>query len=819
MGRAMKLDGSLGAWESSPRSGSQPRLIAWTMLFFSLLTLACPQLGHARRRLSPSDFPDSDLRSIYAMYRPNIFYHNAGLLQLMVTNMGLIGNPEGEQSSYSAGWRDGEYLHTLELWVGAVKSNDVRYVSQGFEFRPSRDPIDTIYSSFEGAHGGDRISHPLSQGDDDGDGSINEEFRNGRDDDGDGQIDEDYEAISQQMFSCEYRDDTREALQALADHHPLHVKVEQRSFAWSGPGESEFVGLDFHIRNEGEESLYEVFVGCLFDADVGDKAAAHYWSDDRGVYRFVQQQYFDERFDYECFSVMGTTRNCGYGYTEAEMACMWDLSGWEGGERTDDLENERNGQVALVLLGHTTDPWGVRAPIRVGSHACRFVRLHWGQELEDDTRYHYLSSPTHETIPTDLPGDYAAVMSVGPFPELRPGEELELQIAIVVGAGWRGLRENALQAKKVFAGRWVDADGITLTGAYGRERCLFVPPGGDPFVWRNPCLSDPDGTYIRDNNCRNHRRWVDDDCNCCTPPDDPNTRIIDGWETPLPWVGSMAPPAPTVSTELAGMRARVEGDRAIKLEWDDYPELIVNSATGALDFCGYRVWRVEGWERPPGSTGPGSDEWQLLADLSHHPVGSQLDLADHTNPFAEVIDRIPSPIDVGEWMDRHEIGRYFYDDTAGLKNGMIYFYDITSYNCWVDSQGEYHEVSQQPRALEAEGVRPRWGPVSADSWKSHVAVVPNPYDERAAWDLRPTAYDPSQGRIEFIGLPDREGEIRIYTLAGELVQTLYFDGRHGIGHMSWNLLSRNNQDITSGVYLYAVSCCGETVVDRFTIIR
>ena len=42
----------------------------------------------------------------------------------------------------------------------------------------------------------------------------------------------------------------------------------------------------------------------------------------------------------------------------------------------------------------------------------------------------------------------------------------------------------------------------------------------------------------------------------------------------------MAPPGPTVSTELASMRARVEGDRAIKLEWDDYPEYVINSATG-----------------------------------------------------------------------------------------------------------------------------------------------------------------------------------------------------------------------------------------------
>jgi len=35
----------------------------------------------------------------------------------------------------------------------------------------------------------------------------------------------------------------------------------------------------------------------------------------------------------------------------------------------------------------------------------------------------------------------------------------------------------------------------------------------------------------------------------------------------------------------------------------------------------------------------------------------------------------------------------------------------------------------------------------------------------------------------------------------------------------WNMLSRNGQDVASGVYLHVVDCAGERKVGRFTIIR
>ena len=178
-----------------------------------LLWAVCVLLmsGQAARGAEPPGqrwgLPESS--DLYAIRAPYIFYHNVGLLQLLITNVGVIGNPSFVDS-YGAGWRGGEYLYAGSLWVGAIASDNLPYVSTGayeFEFRPSLDVVDTIYPAYEGIIHGNRPGFSVRP-DDDGDGLVDEDFHNGKDDDGDGLIDEDYAAVSQQMFSCEYWDYT-----------------------------------------------------------------------------------------------------------------------------------------------------------------------------------------------------------------------------------------------------------------------------------------------------------------------------------------------------------------------------------------------------------------------------------------------------------------------------------------------------------------------------------------------------------------------------------------------------------------------------------
>jgi hypothetical protein len=100
-----------------------------------------------------------------------------------------------------------------------------------------------------------------------------------------------------------------------------------------------------------------------------------------------------------------------------------------------------------------------------------------------------------------------------------------------------------------------------------------------------------------------------------------------------------------------------------------------------------------------------------------------------------------------------------------------------------------------------------------------VTVVPNPYRGSADWDLIPSDKDPTGTKIAFRNLPKSLSTIRIFTLSGDLVQEAQHDGRQGDGTYFWNLISRNGQNVVSGIYLYMVDSGSQICRGRFVIIR
>ncbi|MFH1143485.1 MAG: hypothetical protein V1774_02975 [Candidatus Eisenbacteria bacterium] len=764
---------------------------------------------------------------LYAIRAPHLFYHNVGLLQVMVTNVGVVGNPFGTDS-YGAGWKGGEYLYAASLWIGAIAPDNLTYVSTGAyenEMLPPIDPNYTIYESFEGITGGERQGFSSSQGDDDGDGVIDEDFHNNRDDDFDGRIDEDYEAIAQQMFSCEYWDNTDEARSIYPDHRPLNLHVRQRSFAWSTPGANEFIGMDYVVINEGWEVLRELYLGYFVDSDAGEKAAQGYYTDDGGAMAEIDTTFIDISITYQCEDrISGEARDCREQELNIDIAYMFDLPGTAiGGNAADDLPEGQRGYFGGMFLGHTTDPFGEIAPASVGIHTLAFFSgsgtYPEGDPNNDYQRYDLLQRGTKPNRPTSQPSDYRYCFSAGPFSELLPGEQLNFQVAFVIGSEREGMIHNSLMAQRVFNGQWKDVDNNALTGCNGAETCLHIETGGDPLYWEDPCdsLSQPQGPF-KNTGCDRSEYWRDADCNCCTPiQDSPNS--CQGTETVIHWVGTVAPPPPMLNLDDEEMRAvdvGMHGDRRVRVRWDNTSELVADPIRQEILFTGYKIWRVEGWQRPIGSTGPAPSEWQQLAILTYDPVGTELDLNDHTDSAVWPSDSVPDPEHEGQMLARYPVGRYFYEDSLGLKNGMLYFYDVTAYSSWIDTEGNLQTLTSQPAAIEAKGVMPIWKTSSAQNWKNQVTVIPNPWNGRAAWDLTPSDADPTGTKIAFAHLPARECQVRIYTLSGDLVREIPSDG---LGTVFWNMISRNGQDVTSGVYLYAVSCGDEATVGRFAIIR
>ena len=110
--------------------------------------------------------------------------------------------------------------------------------------------------------------------------------------------------------------------------------------------------------------------------------------------------------------------------------------------------------------------------------------------------------------------------------------------------------------------------------------------------------------------------------------------------------------------------------------------------------------------------------------------------------------------------------------------------------------------------------------------RGEIYVVPNPAttESMQAWTLEPNNEDPTGIKVEFRNLPRDNGTIRIYTLAGDLVQELRFEAEcNTCGTVEWDLVSRNLQDVTSGVYLFSVETDNNTnfqrKIGKFVVIR
>jgi hypothetical protein len=98
-------------------------------------------------------------------------------------------------------------------------------------------------------------------------------------------------------------------------------------------------------------------------------------------------------------------------------------------------------------------------------------------------------------------------------------------------------------------------------------------------------------------------------------------------------------------------------------------------------------------------------------------------------------------------------------------------------------------------------------------------VVPNPYLGAASFE--PSRFAVSgrgERRIEFRAIP-QGAVIRIYTVRGDLVQTLRQDGSLA-GFVAWDLRTKDNLDAAPGLYVFHVEAPGaEAFEGKFAIVR
>jgi hypothetical protein len=174
---------------------------------------------------------------------------------------------------------------------------------------------------------------------------------------------------------------------------------------------------------------------------------------------------------------------------------------------------------------------------------------------------------------------------------------------------------------------------------------------------------------------------------------------------------------------------------------------------------------------------------------------------------------------------------YEYIDPS-VHNGFIYFYSVTATDHELsvggaqpvitgagqsgDPSSSFRNASPAKRSQTAE---------ERAALGANVFAYPNPATRTALGSFQslfPNADDPTGVRVNFANLPQANNTIQIYTLSGDLVQTIIHDGTGGYGEASWNLISRNGQEIVSGIYLFVVHSDDdrfEDFIGKFVVVR
>ncbi|MFH0777538.1 MAG: hypothetical protein V2A71_02800 [Candidatus Eisenbacteria bacterium] len=253
----------------------------------------------------------------------------------------------------------------------------------------------------------------------------------------------------------------------------------------------------------------------------------------------------------------------------------------------------------------------------------------------------------------------------------------------------------------------------------------------------------------------------------------------------------------------------VPGRGKLTLHWDDSPESARDPVTDDMDFEGYRAY--------------------VSTDNKNFDLIRQADMVDTTG-FNTGFDLLTDPDPIEENGTTYKYKLVVND----LKDGFRYWVSVTSYDTGTPEVPSLESGKPQNKVL----VIP--GPEEAEALASKVLVFPNPYRVRAIWDgefLR-------DRYLWFTNLP-RKAVLRIYTLSGDLVDEIYFDGdtyraegARGVynpgadpqgrgapllsGSMyAWDVISKRDQAVATGLYIFVVEdrTTGKSQVGKFLVIK
>ncbi|MFH1893413.1 MAG: T9SS type A sorting domain-containing protein [Candidatus Zixiibacteriota bacterium] len=176
----------------------------------------------------------------------------------------------------------------------------------------------------------------------------------------------------------------------------------------------------------------------------------------------------------------------------------------------------------------------------------------------------------------------------------------------------------------------------------------------------------------------------------------------------------------------------------------------------------------------------------------------------------------------------HKYWEYEYS-IDNLQASVPHYFGVTAFDF-----GEFNKNFGEVKGIEAQESSPLanvvelWAINDAATVAGRglkVEVYPNPYYGdgqyiRAGYeDREKTNFVDHSRQIHFVNLP-AEATIRIYTLDGDLIKQIDHPGTHSDwdSKVYWDMRTRNNELVASGIYLFSVESSSGNQVGKFVII-
>ena len=551
-------------------------------------------------------------------------------------------------------------------------------------------------------------------------------------------------ATSHQDFKTMFRDygtDPSDDMN-IPNHTPLGIDVRLTSYAWNFSFADAFVILSYTIKNQSDQTIENLYAGLWIDASVANMNYTNKYEPGGGFTWYDNLDGYDVSKDDSQFN--------------RDIAYQYDVDGDDGWAQS---------YIGITWLGGNVPRPYVRSNYNqwVWTNSNNSSYPVYSMPLDDNERYQKLSSSVPlgtgpEYGPDGYPNEsnsWIFLFSAGPFGsiplqdssswELPPGDSCNIVMAVIT-AKWNGTGDDSPERRKNLH---VNADWAQR--AYNGEDKN-----------RNNVL-DPDED-------------LDDD------------GIIDRYILPEP------PPVPNMEIDV--------DDQMVTVYWQKNAESFIDPISREMDFEGYRVYGARK------TMNDSKDEFTLLGEYdllnpNHMDIGynTGFELIKITNEFGE-----PDSVEVNGSFYHYK----FVNDH--VKNGWLNYYTVTAYDRGdTDANLESLESSiYANRRYVYPGIKP-----DLSDWIGEPSVYPNPYKGQAKWD----GYGSRSQMIWFTNLPGK-AEIRIFTLAGDLVDILEHDIDYkgndvynideykapqlSGGEHAWDLITKDDQAIASGLYLFTV---------------